>query len=273
MQFDVASVKQDTAAPSPQTQHFNIPPGPQDAFTPTGGLLSMANFPLITYMVFAYKLTPDQTQAILSQLPKWANTERYDIEARATGNPTKDQYRMMMQALLADRFKLAIHYETKQLPVFAMVLDKSGKLGPQLKPYPDGSPCDPSAATSSAAAPSATVADGFPANCGGFNVMQPSTPGRVRVGARNIPMTRIATYLPQWGNVDRPILDKTELAGTYDFVIEWTPEVPPGANFQPDESGPTFLEALKEQLGLKLDSQTGSVDSIVVDHIQQPSEN
>jgi len=77
--------------------------------------------------------------------------------------------------------------------------------------------------------------------------------------------------------VDRPVLDKTGLVGKFDFIMEFTPQfngpLPPGSNFQPDESGPTFLEALKEQLGLKLDPQKGPVDVIVVDHVEIPSEN
>lgn len=73
------------------------------------------------------------------------------------------------------------------------------------------------------------------------------------------------------------IEDKTGLAGTYDFVVEWTPQfdspLPPGANFQPDPAGPTFLEALKEQLGLKLEPLTGPVDVLVIDHVEEPSAN
>jgi uncharacterized protein (TIGR03435 family) len=83
--------------------------------------------------------------------------------------------------------------------------------------------------------------------------------------------------IPQLSGVDAPIVDKTGLTGTFDFVIEFTPQIngplPPGVNFQPDESGPTFAEALKEQLGLKLESQKGSVDVIVLDHVEEPSEN
>ena len=124
MEFDIASVKQDTAAVNEQTVNSNIPLGPMDLFTPTGGLLSATNFPLIQYVVFAYKLTSNQAQTVRSQLPKWANTSRYDIEARAGANTTKDQFRLMVQALLADRFKLVVHFDTKQLPVLAMVLDK-----------------------------------------------------------------------------------------------------------------------------------------------------
>ena len=107
--------------------------------------------------------------------------------------------------------------------------------------------------------------------------MQPSAPGRVNLGARNVPIGLLAVSLTGWGNLDRPILDQTGLSGTFDYHLEWTPQfegpVPPGASFQPDPTGPTFLEALKEQFGLKLEPQTGPVDIIVVDHLEHPSEN
>jgi hypothetical protein len=133
MAFDVASVKQNTAG-QPE-RNSNISFGASDVFTPTGGLLSASNIPLIQYIIFAYKITADGAQAVTSQLPKWASTDRYDIQARAAeSNPTKDQMRLMMQSLLSDRFKLAIHYETRQLPVFALVLDKAGENGEPLFP-------------------------------------------------------------------------------------------------------------------------------------------
>lgn len=277
MEFDVASIKQDTVAMSPTTVNSNIPLGPQDFFTPTGGLLSSTNWPLLQYMIFAFKLTPSQVQSVLSQLPKWATTDRYDIQARVAGNPTKDQFRLMMQALLADRFKLAVHYEIKQQPIFALVLDKPGKLGAKLQRHPDDSPCSTVPTPGAGPGAPATVAGGFPESCGALNGWPVS--GRIRLGARNVPMEMIATSLtnPQMLGVDRPVLDKTGLPGKYDFIMEFTPQIngplPPGVNFQPDESGPTFLEALKEQLGLKLDSQTGPVPVIVIDHVEQPSEN
>jgi hypothetical protein len=100
MAFDVASVKRDTATPSEETVHTNVPLGPAAFFSPTGGRFSASNLELYRYMIFAYKLTNEQIPAVQSQLPKWANTNRYDIEARASGNPTKDQYRLMMQVCL-----------------------------------------------------------------------------------------------------------------------------------------------------------------------------
>jgi uncharacterized protein (TIGR03435 family) len=281
MEFDVASVKQDTAEPSDSTRNSNVPLGPQDAFTPTGGLLSASDWPLLQFMIFAYRLAPNQLQSVRSQLPKWATNDRFDIQARAPGNPSKNQFRLMMQALLADRFKLAIHHQTRQLPVLALVLDRPGKPGPQLKQHPDDSPCSTAPPRADSLAP--TVAGGFPEPCGAITDVQPTAPGRLRVGARNMPMAMMADSLfflgnmGNSGNLDRPILDETGLAGKFDFVLEWTPQSggprPPGATFQPDPTGPTFMEALKEQLGLKLVPQTGPVDVLVIDHIEEPSPN
>jgi uncharacterized protein (TIGR03435 family) len=279
MEFDVVSVKPNNAGlpPSGPRPYSNIPLGPQDMYSPTGGLLTATNMPLFQYMVFAYKLTPDQLKSVITQLPKWTTTENFDVQARAPGNPSKDQFRLMMQALLADRFKLAVHYETRELPVLVLMLDKPGKLGPKLQQHPDDSPCS-TAPPPPGAAPTApaTIDGGFPETCGAL-VGWPVS-GRIRVGARNVPMAMLSSSfdVPATG-VDRPILDKTGLTGKYDFLLEFTPQIngplPPGTNFQPDDSGPTFLEALKEQLGLKLDPQKGPVNVIVIDHVEQPSEN
>lgn len=129
MAFDVASVKPNTAAPSPTNTNSNVALGPGDYYSPTGGLFSATNFPLNTYIAFAYKLTGNQGRVFQEQAPKWVLSDRFDIQARAEGSPTKDQMRLMMQALLADRFKLVMHSETRQLPVFGLVLDKAGKIG------------------------------------------------------------------------------------------------------------------------------------------------
>ena len=113
MAFDVASVKLDKAANSP---HSNFPLGPGDSYSPNGGLFTATGSPLSVYIGFAYRLTPDQTQSLQSHLPKWANEDRFDIQARTTATATKDQMRMMMQSLLADRFKLAIRRDTRRFP-------------------------------------------------------------------------------------------------------------------------------------------------------------
>lgn len=270
MEFEVASVKQDMAEPSGETVRSNVPLGPMDSFVPTGGLLQSVNFPLINYIVFAYKPTSTQVVSLQSQLPKWALTNRYDIEAHAPGNPTKDQLRLMMQALLRDRFKLAIHFETKQQPVLGLTMEKPGKLGPNIQLHPaDGPPC------STAGAGNATVAGGFPQQCGVINPGLAGGAGRIRVGARNVPMSMLTNLLGSQPiiNINKPVVDQTGITGNVDFTFEFSPEVPEGAGFTPDPNGPTFLEALKDQMGMKLVQQNAPIDSIVVDHVEEPSEN
>jgi uncharacterized protein (TIGR03435 family) len=284
--FDVASVKLNKSGlpPSGPRPHANFPLGSGAMYLPNGGLFDATNYPLIVYIVFAYKINSSQLGPLVAQLPKWVSSTSYDIQARVDGNPTKDQMRMMMQSLMADRFKLAIHAETKQVSVYNLVQVKPGKLGSQIQPHPADATCSNAppapAAPGSASAPPAptTVAGGYPVTCGDSTVMPSTTPGRIRVGARNVPMAFIATSLtiPSLG-IDRPVVDQTGLTGTFDFVIEFSPQIdtplPPGANLTPDPNGPTLQEALKEQLGLKLDPATGSVDVFVVDHIEQPAEN
>jgi uncharacterized protein (TIGR03435 family) len=277
MSFNVVSVKQDVADPT--ERHSNFPLGPHDAFTPTGGLLSATNYPLMSYISFAYKLTTDQLLAAYSQVPKWANDYRYDIEARASGNPNKDQFRLMMQALLADKFKLAIHWETRQFSVFGLALVKPGKLGPHLRPHLDDPPCPhgsagPGSPITAVVSPQ-TVTGGYPVACAFGAWPSPSSPGLFVAGARNVSMKMIATSLssPELSGLDRPLSDSTGLSGNYDFVLEFAPAlngpVPPSA----DPNAPTFLEAIKEQLGLKLESTTGPMDILVIDHVEEPTQN
>jgi uncharacterized protein (TIGR03435 family) len=275
MAFDVASVKQNRSGDMPSS---NFPLGPGAVYSPNGGLFSATNQPLIVYIRFAYMVTAYQLQVLQPEVPKWVNADRFDIQARVQGNPTKDQMRLMMQALLADRFKLTIHNETRQLPVLAVVLVKPGKTGPQLQPHSEAaSPCSTTTAIPQAPGSAPPVAGGLPASCGGTLVMPASVPGRVRWGARNATMGYIANSFNGMVPSDRPMLDRTGLTGNFDFLLEFTPELsgplPPGPTLQPDPNGPPFLEALRDQLGLKLESQTGPVDVLVIDHVEEPSAN
>jgi uncharacterized protein (TIGR03435 family) len=250
------------------------------------------NFPLVTYIVFAYKLRGNQIQSPLPQLPGWVTKDRFDIQARAEGNPTqagggptKDQMRLMVRSLLADRFKFAVHTETRDVPVLAVVLVKPGSTrgstrgnpGPQLQPHPADSPCQTSVAPPSAAAPipdavQQSVAGGFPALCNGILGMPPSVPGRSRLGGRNVTIGFMADLLSQRVNLGRPMIDATGLTGTFDFLLEFTPESQ-GLNAPPDPDGPTFEQALRDQLGLKLESRRSSMEVMVVDHVEHLSEN
>jgi uncharacterized protein (TIGR03435 family) len=280
LSFDVASVKLNKSNDPPNS---NFPLGPGDVYVSNGGLFSATGLPLVTYLFFAYKIIGNQGQSLLPQLPSWATADRFDIEARAEGNPGKDQMRMMMRSLLADRFKLKMHTESRELPVLALVLAKPGKTGPQLQPHPADVPCPTSATPQSgpaapgAISPSSTVAGGFPALCNGIFGMPPTTPGRARMGARNITLKFLADSLSAGANLGRPMIDSTGLSGTFDVLLEYTPELngplPPGTNFQPDASGPTLEQALREQLGIKLESTKTAMDVLVIDHVEHPSEN
>jgi uncharacterized protein (TIGR03435 family) len=278
MAFDTVSVKRNATAP-PNAAGSNFPLGPGDVYVPNGGLFRARNFPLAEYIGFAYKITGNQEEALLSQLPKWTTTDRFDIEGRVHGNPTKDQMRLMMQSLLGERFRLATHYETRQVPVLALILDQPGKLGPLLQRHPDGSPCatTPQVPSPPPTAPPQLLDSRFPAPCGGVLGMAPSAPGRVRRGARDVSMKLIASSMMGGQGVDRPVLDRTGLSGTFDFAIEYTAQIdaswPAGAVAQRDLTGPTFMQALQEQLGLRLEPQTGPVEVVVVDYVEEPPAN
>jgi uncharacterized protein (TIGR03435 family) len=250
MKFDVASVKQNKSDARSIT---NFPPGPEDAYAPDGGSFSGSGVTLYQYISLAYDFTVFDYQLLKSRLPEWVLTDRFDIQARGSGNPTKAQMRLMIQSLLADRFKLAIHFETREVPVFALVLAKPGKTGPQLHPHTNEPPC-------STASP-----------CGRFDSL-PNPPGQFRIGARDVTMGFIANVLAT-SELGRPVLDQTRLTGNFDFTLEWTPNIPVSPDFIPDQSGPTYIEALKEQLGLKLESTRGPVQVPVIDHVERPDEN
>ena len=254
--------------------------------TPASGRLSGTNVRLIAYLYFAYQLTGNQLQLLMPQLPKWVISDHFDIQAHADGNPSKDQMRLMMQSLLADRFKLASHYETRRLPVFDLVLAKPGTTGPQLQPHPEDSTCSTALSQTSAgaaSAPMATVAGGLPTVCGAIEGMPPSPSGRLRAGARGAPIGLLASTLAQIGNLDRAVLDRTGLSGNFDFTFEWTPQLhgpgtpqevlPVAANAHSGQAGPTFQQDLQEQLGLKLEPQDGPVEVLVIDHIERPSQD
>ena len=194
--FEVASIK-----PSKTFHPPNFPLDPGDAYAAVGGRF-YADFPLIVYITFAYKLslTRDQRDALTAALPKWAASDLFEIEARANGTPTKDQMRLMMQSLLAERFKLAVHFESRDMPLLALVLAKPGKLGPNLRPHEQGPACD-------------SGADVFPRQCQVYARIR-TAKGTVRDGSRNTTMEIFAGSLRELG---RPVVDRTGLHGKIRF--------------------------------------------------------
>ena len=271
MAFEVASVKRSAAE---QGRAANFPLTLGSNFAKVGSLMSV-DMTLRPLIGFAYKLSMGQTHFFISGLPAWVDSEWFDVEARAPiGDPTKDQFRLMMQSLLANRFKLAMHEEERELPIYALVLTKAGRTGPQLRPHVDDAKCGGEGRPGALPAP-AEFAD-LP--CGATILGVSRVPGRVRGGGRDVDLDYIAAFLTGTGfrgtAPDRPVVNRTGLTGDYDFSIEFVPDASALPNgVQPDPNGASFPEALEDQLGLKLKAMKGPVSVLVVDHIEEPTPN
>jgi uncharacterized protein (TIGR03435 family) len=281
MSFEVASVKLLKPGSRGRAPNFALDSG--DGFrTDSGenphGRLSVA-WVAPVFISFAYKLslTPDQRHAMLARLPKWVDTDWFEINAKAAGNPTKDQMRLMMQSLLAERFHLVVHYEMQEMPVYVLTLIKPGKWGPKLIRHADGPPCDESVPRDPATGLADPGADVFPRRCESQTSV-PGKNGRIVQGTRNTTMAVLAGFLARTGG--RPVVDRSGITDMIDYRLEWTPEsnvctqsICQGVEVQPDPNPVTFVEAVREQLGLKLESTKGPVQTLVIDHIERPSEN
>ena len=265
LEFEVASVKPSLAPRSGKNDAFLMPFGNMQ---PRSGLFS-DSAPVAMYILFAYDIQdPSQIQTLLKSLPDWAKSDNYEIEARADGIPTREQMRMMMQSLLKDRFKLALHYETHDGPVNALVLEKPGTLGPKLLVHPENAPCQ--TAPQPAVPPSANAE--HPVYCG-LDVWRAD--GELHFRLTEATMAEAARLLNTIGGMigardARPIEDKSGLQGKYDLDIVFVPEAngPVSSDAQGDSGGPTFTGALRDQLGLKLVKDTGPVQVLVIDHIE-----
>jgi uncharacterized protein (TIGR03435 family) len=211
----------------------------------------------------AYEVQDDQ----IAGVPKSLSSERYDIVAKidpAVGSKLDFDHRMLqgrliLQSLLADRFKLTLHHETKELPVYALVIAKNGPKIHQATPgdtYPSG------------------MKDMY-----GKGHDMVIAAGRGRIVGQGVPFAVLVGAL-QHQQLGRTILDKTGLTGKFDFTLQWTPDViqaPPGSQQgtgdTPADSDLSIFTAIQEQLGLKLKPQKGPVDILVIDHVERPSEN
>lgn len=253
-QFDVASIKPNNSGAN--TLSVRIAPG---------GRLTAMNASLRSLVTAAYQIRFFQ----LAGGPSWMDSARYDIQAKGPLKPgikPADQISQMLQALLADRFQLKVHKETRDMPVFALTVAKNG---PKLESAKD-TPCfDP---TAGLPPPIDDLAAGRIRPCGGFN----RAPGQMS-GAR----VTMKDFTSTLGTVlNRTVIDKTGLNGTYDIALKWTPDEPP-ASLPPDapatpqagEPGPSIFTAISEQLGLRLESQKGPVEVIVIDSAEKPSPN
>ena len=252
--FEVASVKQNTS----DIKKVGLQTLP-------GGRFMAENMTLRALVQFAYGVQPQQVTGGAG----WLDLDRFDIVAKAETN-VADQFnadkrgeasplQLMLRSLLAERFKLEVHTEGRQFPIFALVVAREGKLGSQLTP---------SHADCSSAAPRADAAA-----CG---IRMGNGPGTlVAVG---VTMRQLAGSLTPWAG--RLVVDLTELPGHYDLTLNWTPDQMPeglsrkvaaGGLPPPDLNGASIYTAVREQLGLKLDSRRGPVDVIVIDRADRPA--
>ena len=209
-----------------------------------GGRLDATAITVRSLLRIAY---PAQDYQLIGA-PAWFTTKRYDIQAKADENPAPTQ-QALLRALLADRFNLAVHNETREMPTFALVLARSdGKLGPQL--IKSDFDC-----TAYSAAPHPLPQPGRTSPCS----------ARVNSGvisAKAIPLTQLATSLAFFAN--RFTADKTGQTGRFDIDLTWSLD---------DFTGPSLYTALQEQLGLKLQAEKGPVNVLVIDHASEPSAN
>jgi uncharacterized protein (TIGR03435 family) len=252
--FDVASVKPN------KTGDGRVMIGIQP-----GGRLNATNVPLRMLLRQAFNIQEFQ----IIGGPDWLGSDRFDVIAKGPdGEFNADLMRPMLRALLVERFKLAYHNESREMPIYALVKARAdGRLGPNLMPA--SVDCAAMRGRRGGGPAPAPPQPGQKMECG-FMI----GPGRMNVGG--MPMANLAQALSPL--VGRIVLDKTELTGNYDFELTYAPEAlgpggPPLLNGAPppvDPNAPTLFTALQEQLGLKLDSQRGPVEVIVIDHVEQP---
>ena len=202
--------------------------------------------------------------------PNWMESDRFDVAAKAADDPPEEQIRLMLQKLLADRFKLSVHNETRQQPLFELVVARrDGRLGPQLRRTQVD--CAGVVLASPGSAP-----EGGTRLCGYIGPAPGAvmSSGHVNMAFRGMTMEGFARFLV--GAVRRSVSNRTGLSGYFDGEFESTVEIPPPPPPPgvPDpfdrQNFPTIFTVLQEQLGLKLDSKRGPVDVLVIDSVAPP---
>ena len=210
------------------------------------GILNATNVTLKMLVEYAYDVRDYQ----ISGGPNWFDSERYDVLAKpapgadsgsSTAAGQKALLRLRVQALLSDRFQLALHQSTKELPTFALVLAKNG---PRQLKEPDGSPTD-------------LISNGHHLTC------------------QKVSMDMLARVFLQ-GELGRPVSNQTGVKGEFNFTLDWVAERKPPAEGREETAlpeGPSLFTALQEQLGLRLEPRKGPVEILVIDRAERASEN
>jgi uncharacterized protein (TIGR03435 family) len=251
-EFEVATIKPNKSNSGSMRAHS----------TPDGYSITNASVQALIQLAFGI-----QDYQIVAA-PEWFASEHYDIEAKMDPavadalqklNPDdrKRERLLMVRPLLIDRFKLTIHHETKELPVYSLVIAKNGPKLQETKPD--------------------SATPGVPVGRGGPSVTTNTGNGPVTLTVLHCPNGDLASVFAPY--VGRTVVDKTGLKAVYDFTFQFTPDDTPTAPLTgtgplaPNPTAPSIFTALQEQLGLKLESGRGPVDVIVIDHVERPSGN
>ena len=275
--FEVASVK-------PSNPNPTGPLGAAPFVLPALGRLTAQNITLRMLVMAAYQKPPFE----IIGGPEWQNSDKFDINAKAADtSPTTDQLLGMLQTLLVDRFKLKVHTETRDIPIYALVLARGDRrLGAKMKPSADNCPdfkmqqqqqleALAKGGLQGLAASAMKPGETRPCAVGSF----PAGPGLIGLKASGQAMSTLALVLTQL--MGRPVIDRTELSGGYDFELtidlqtllrlqaEMGLPVPPLPAGQPE--APSLTTVLQEDLGLKLDSQRGPGQVLVIDSAERPT--
>jgi len=271
--FEVVSIKPTKMPPGAVATPMGPTEGGPGTADPTR--LAMHNMPMLFLVMQAYNVSRVQISG-----PNWVvhpdillADDKFDIDAIAPPGATKEQLPEMLQAMLEDRFGLKAHRETKEGPVYDLVVAKGGPKFHESPPVPEGDipPVKPGGPRGP---------DGFPVTPPGYSglfarhLSQTST--RTKYIRRS--MSEFASGL--WGELNKKVIDQTGLTGRYDFYLEVgqdLPAAPPAAAGNPPTSeptGPSIREAVESQLGLKLVDGRGPIETLVIDHIDRmPSPN
>jgi uncharacterized protein (TIGR03435 family) len=269
--FDVASVKP-SAPEGGGRRMIRMGGGPG---TPDPGRINYTGLPLMFILAGAYDVKNFQING-----PSWLDSERFDITATVAPGTTKEQARVMMQNLLAERFHLTLHREKKEMQGYELTVAKGGAKLKESAPDAVEPPVPQSG-------PPKRDANGRPVLAGPgllMNIQMTAKGPMALMAAKSQPLSQLVQALSN--QLKMPVVDKTGLTGKYDFDVEFSPDLagmgvtPPtgggSAAGTPtvDESGPDMMTAIRQQLGLKLDAKKMPVEMIVIEHIDKvPTEN